>query len=84
MTDCNHEEAIWTVRSQSAGHEIRNALNDSLEGNPRVENTYALTTPPQQFQIDEAGLTVIYPVELLNKRTTETTRTSSRTPQKND
>jgi hypothetical protein len=62
MADCDVEEAIWIVASQSAGHKVLLALNDPPEGEPRVEKTYSDSTPPQQFMIDEPGLTAIYPV----------------------
>ena len=37
-------EAIWVVMKQPDGHAVLDALNDSPEGSPRVENTYAKTT----------------------------------------
>ncbi|WP_207589990.1 ATP-binding protein [Halomontanus rarus] len=69
MAACDPEEAIWLVMKQAAGHKVLSALNDPAEGEPRVEKTYAKTTPPFQFQIDTPGLTAIYPVEWLRKRT---------------
>ncbi|AHG05137.1 hypothetical protein HALDL1_04110 [Halobacterium sp. DL1] len=69
MAACNPEEAIWVVMSQSAGHDVLQALNDPLEGEPRVEKTYAPTTPPHQFRIQEPGLTAVYPAEWLHKQT---------------
>ncbi len=68
MAACNPEEAIWVVMSQSAGHDVLQALNDPLEGEPRVEKTYAPTTPPHQFRINEPGLTAVYPAEWLHKQ----------------
>ncbi|WP_224448663.1 ATP-binding protein [Haloprofundus salilacus] len=65
IADCNVDDAIWVVMTQSAGHAVLQALNDPLEGDPRVEKTYAKTTPPQQFRIDTPGLTAMYPVEWL-------------------
>ncbi|MDG5779016.1 hypothetical protein VB773_02455 [Haloarculaceae archaeon H-GB2-1] len=35
---------------------------EPLEGEVRVEKTYAETTPPQQFRIDEPGLAAVGPV----------------------
>ncbi|WP_458207700.1 hypothetical protein [Haladaptatus sp. NG-SE-30] len=68
MADSDVEEAIWVVPKQAAGHKVLAALNDPLEGTPRVEKTYAETTPPQQFRIDTPGMTAIYPVGWLRDR----------------
>ncbi|WP_336135357.1 ATP-binding protein [Natronomonas amylolytica] len=64
MAACDPEEAIWVVMSQSAGHDVLQALNKS----DRVEKTYANTTPPQQFRIDEPGLTGMYPITWVRER----------------
>ncbi|WP_224333786.1 ATP-binding protein [Haloprofundus halobius] len=71
IADCGVEDAIWVVMTQSAGHTVLQALNDSLDGEPRVEKTYANTTPPQQFRIDTPGMTAMYPAEWLRDRTVE-------------
>jgi DNA helicase HerA-like ATPase len=68
MAACDPEAAIWIVMSQSAGHDVLQALNDPIEGEPRVEKTYADTTPPQQFRIDTPGLTAMYPAGWLRDR----------------
>jgi uncharacterized protein len=68
MADCGVEEAIWVVPKQADGHKVLMALNEPLEGKPRVEKTYAKTTPPQQFRIETAGLTAVYPAEWLRDR----------------
>jgi hypothetical protein len=65
---CDVDEAIWIVMTQSAGHDVLQALNDPPDGEPRVEKTYAETTPPQQFRIDTPGLTAMYPAEWLRVR----------------
>jgi len=65
IADCGVDEAIWVVMKQRDGHKVLSALNDPVEGEPRVEKTYAETTPPQQFNIDTPGLTAVYPVEWL-------------------
>lgn len=65
---CDVDEAIWVVMTQSEGHDVLHALNNPLEGEPRVEKTYANTTPPQQFRIDTPGLTAMYPAEWLRDR----------------
>ncbi|ELY45364.1 hypothetical protein C495_08160 [Natronorubrum sulfidifaciens JCM 14089] len=69
MAACDPEDAIWVVMKQADGHKILSALNDPLEGDPRVEKTYAKTTPPQQFRIDTPGMTAVYPAEWLLDRT---------------
>lgn len=68
MAACDPEEAIWVVMTQSAGHDVLQALNDPPEGPVRVEKTYAATTPPQQFRIETPGLTAVYPAEWLRDR----------------
>lgn len=67
IADCEVDEAIWVVMTRHGGHAVLEALNDPIEGSPRVEKTYATTTPPQQFRIDTPGLTAIFPVEYLRK-----------------
>jgi hypothetical protein len=44
MAACEPAEPIWVVMKQPDGHAVLDALNDSPEGSPRVENTYAKTT----------------------------------------
>ncbi|MFD1562860.1 hypothetical protein ACFR99_04780 [Haloarchaeobius amylolyticus] len=68
MAACEPEAAIWVVMKQADGHKILSALNDPLEGPPRVEKTYAKTTPPQQFRIDTPSMTAVYPAEWLRDR----------------
>jgi len=63
MAACDPDEALWVTMSHSEGHEILGALNDPLEGEPRVEKTYAESTPVSQFKIDEPGCTGFYTVE---------------------
>ncbi|WP_256545687.1 type IV secretory system conjugative DNA transfer family protein [Halobellus inordinatus] len=65
MAACDVDEAIWVVMKQADGHAVLQALNDPLEGEPRVTKTYAKTTPPQQFRIETPGLTAVYPAEWL-------------------
>ncbi len=71
MAACEPEAAIWVVMKQADGHKILSALNDPLEGTPRVEKTYAETTPPQQFRIDTPGMTAVYPAEWLRDHSPE-------------
>lgn len=62
---CDPDEAIWIVMTRSAGHEVLAALNDPAEGDPRIKKTYSQNTPPQQFRIDTAGMTALYPASYL-------------------
>ncbi|WP_276247583.1 ATP-binding protein [Haladaptatus sp. YSMS36] len=71
MAACEPDEAIWVVMTQSAGHKVLGVLNDPPEGTPRVEKTYAKTTPPQHFNIDSPGLTAVYPAPWLRDRMQE-------------
>jgi hypothetical protein len=68
MAACDPDEAIWVVMKQADGHAVLQALNDPIEGEPRVEKTYAETTPPQQFRIDTPGLTAVYPARWLRDK----------------
>ena len=68
MATCEPAEAVWIVMKQHDGHAVLDALNDPPEGPPRVEKTYAKTTPPQQFRIDTPGCTAIYPVDWVRAR----------------
>ena len=65
MAACDVGEAIWVVMTQADGHELVEVLHDPLEGDPRVEKSYAETTPLPQFRLDTPGLTDIYSVEQL-------------------
>jgi hypothetical protein len=65
MAACNPERAIWLAMSHSDAHEILQALNDPLEGEPRVEKTYSENSPASAFKIDEPGLTDIYTLDQL-------------------
>ncbi|AQL44474.1 hypothetical protein BV210_04850 [Halorientalis sp. IM1011] len=68
MAACEPDDAIWVVLSQSAGHDVLAALNEPADGDARVEKTYSSTTPPQQFRIDQPGLTAIYPMTWLQRQ----------------
>lgn len=63
MAACEPNEAIWIAMSHSEAHEILDALNDPLEGEPRVEKTYADSTPAQLWQIDTPGCTDFFTLE---------------------
>ncbi|WP_123537857.1 ATP-binding protein [Halosimplex salinum] len=65
MAACDPEEAIWVVMSHTDAHEVLAALNDPLEGEPRVEKTYSEGTPAQSMNIDEPGFTDVYTVAQL-------------------
>jgi hypothetical protein len=57
MAACDPEEAIWLAMSNAEAHEILAALNDPLEGDPRVDKSYAESTPTTSFRIDRPGFT---------------------------
>lgn len=63
MAACDPEEAIWVAMSHSEAHEILEALNDPLEGEPRVEKTYADSTPAQLWKLDTPCCTDFYTLE---------------------
>ncbi|MFC5973451.1 hypothetical protein ACFPYI_19150 [Halomarina salina] len=71
MAAYDPDEAIWLVMTQDDGHTLLDALRDPPDGTPRVEASYAATTPPQQFTIDTPGLTKIYPVTWLRDQLEE-------------
>jgi hypothetical protein len=60
MAACEPDEAVWLAMSNTKAHEVLAALNDPLAGEPRVEKTYAQSTPVSSFRIDEPGCTDIY------------------------
>ncbi|WP_436927590.1 hypothetical protein [Halosimplex amylolyticum] len=60
MAACDPAEAIWLTMTTDDAHEILAALNDPLDGEPRVEKTYADTTPTRSFRINQPGFTGIY------------------------
>jgi len=62
MAALDLEEAIWVVPTQSAGHDLLQALRDPADDDSRVEKDYASNTPPHQFRIDTDGLTAVYSV----------------------
>lgn len=68
MAACDVGEAIWVVMTQADGHELVDVLHDPLESEPRVEKSYAETTPLPQFQLDTPGLTELVSVEQLRDR----------------
>lgn len=51
--------------TQSAGHDVLEAMNDLFDGPVWIDKTYSKTTPPYQFRIDSPGMTAIYPIEWL-------------------
>ncbi|WP_312619046.1 TraM recognition domain-containing protein [Haloarcula sp. 1CSR25-25] len=68
MADCDVEEAIWIVMSQSAGHNLLEVLRSPADGTPRIQKSYADSTPPQQFRLDTPGCTAIYPASWVQKQ----------------
>jgi len=67
MASCDPEEAIWVVLKRQDGHDVLETLYNPNEGEPRVEKTYSRNTPPQQFKLEAAGATAIYPVTHVQK-----------------
>lgn len=63
MADCDPDEAIWVMMTRQEGHDVLSALNDPLEGEPRIEKSYSQNTPPHQFRIDTPGLTAVRTIE---------------------
>ncbi|QIO24237.1 ATP-binding protein [Haloarcula sp. JP-L23] len=63
MAACDPDEAIWVTMSHSEAHRVLSALNDPLEGDPRIEKTYSESTPASEFRIDTPGCTGMYTVE---------------------
>jgi len=68
MAACHPQKAIWMAMSHSEAHEILHALNDPLEGEPRVEKTYSENSPASAFRIDRPGFTDIYTLEQLREK----------------
>jgi len=65
MAACEPEEAIWVVMSRKGGHRVLQALNDPIDGEPRVEKTYSDSTNPREFTIDTSGLNRMYTLNYL-------------------
>ncbi|MFC6974506.1 TraM recognition domain-containing protein [Halomicroarcula sp. GCM10025709] len=63
MAACDPDEALWITMSHAEAHRVLGALNDPLDGNPRVEKTYAESTPADQFRIETDGCTGMFTVE---------------------
>ena len=57
------EEALWVAMSTSKAHDIIQTLHDPVEGDPRVQKSYAESTPPSSFRIDRPGFTRSSPME---------------------
>ncbi|WP_321169641.1 ATP-binding protein [Halorarum salinum] len=68
MADAEPDEALWIVMRNDDAHAVLEAVNNPPEGDPRVEKTYASTTPPQQFSLDAPGMTDIIPVDRLRRQ----------------
>ncbi len=56
MAACEPIQALWVAMSHTEAHGSLGPLNDPLEGEPRVEKTYAEGAPASFFTIDEPGL----------------------------
>lgn len=57
---CEPDEAVWVVTGRGDAHTVLQALNDPLDGDPRVAKTYSETSPPQRWHIDTPGATAFY------------------------
>jgi len=72
IASCEPQVAIWLVMRQTDAHDVLSVLNDPPEGDPRVEKTYAGTTPPRQFNTDTDGLTDVFAAEWIRDRLDDT------------
>jgi len=66
------EAAIWVVKNRDGAHNVLSALNEPLEGDPRVDKTYSPTSPPSMFMIDEPGFTDMLTLQQLQKMIPQT------------
>lgn len=71
MAACSPREAIRVAVPHDEAHEILEALNDPLEGEPRVEKTYSRGTPADQFELDAPGCTGVYTLEQVREMVEE-------------
>ncbi|QLD87440.1 ATP-binding protein [Natronomonas halophila] len=65
MANHDPEAAIWVVKNRDGAHDVLDALNNPPEGEARVEKEYSRSSPPQQFKIDEPGLTDVFTFQYL-------------------
>jgi len=79
MAACGPDEALWIAMSHSEAHEVLAALNDPLEGEPRVEKTYSENTPAHQLQFDTPGCTGMLTLEQVRDRVESATDTMQAT-----
>jgi len=68
MAACEPDGAVWLAMSNTEAHEVLDALNDPLEGEPRVAKTYAESTPVSSFRLDEPGCTDVYTLAQLRSK----------------
>jgi DNA helicase HerA-like ATPase len=71
MAACEPEAAIWIVVNRDAAHEILSALNDPLDGEPRVAKTYSENSPPRQWKIDTDGFTEVLTLRRVRSKVEE-------------
>lgn len=57
MAACDPDHAIWLVKNRGGATDVLEALNDPLEGRPRIDKTYSQNTPPSDYKYDAPGLT---------------------------
>lgn len=71
MAECTPDEAIWIAMSHAEAHQILTALNDPMEGEPRIDKTYAKNSPANRFRFETAGLTRMFTLEQVRDRLDE-------------
>jgi len=68
MAQCDPDEAIWIAMGRDGAHKIIDALNNPKDGDPRIQKTYATSTPPRQFNITQPGLTQMYTITTIHNQ----------------
>ena len=77
LASCEPLEAIWVVSGRQDAHAVLRALNDPLDGEPRVTKQYSESSPPQRWRIDEPGFTACHTFQWLRRHLDESTREQS-------
>jgi hypothetical protein len=67
LAACAPDEAVWVVTGRQDAHDVLQALNDPLDGEPRVTTTYSETSPPQRWRIDRPGATAFHTFAYLRR-----------------
>jgi hypothetical protein len=74
LASCEPLAAIWVVSGRQDAHAVLQALNDPLDGEPRVTKQYSESSPPQRWRIDEPGFTACYTFRWLRRQLDDSTR----------